>query len=150
MFNQYVRGELGYKTDATYYVLAEGIQPWDYGRENQNRFVDVSESLRSAFAKNPHMKVFVGSGYYDLATPYFATEYTFSHMGLNPAARIDLAYRLVLGRLPDDHEKSEITRYLGAYRQTLDAGDHKGNANLAAWASVCQTLFASGEFRYVY
>ena len=39
--------------------------------------------MRSAFAKNPHMKVFVGCGYYDMATPYFAAEYTFSHMGLS-------------------------------------------------------------------
>ncbi len=30
------------------------------------------------------MKVFVANGYYDLATPFFATEYTFAHMGLNP------------------------------------------------------------------
>ncbi len=87
MFNQYVRSELGYKTDATYFVLGDGIQPWDYGTQNQNRFLNVSESLRSAFAKNPHMKVFVGSGYYDLATPYFAAEYTFSHLGLTPSLR---------------------------------------------------------------
>jgi len=45
--------ELGYKSDATYYVLGGGILPWDYGTQNQNRYVDVSDSLRSAFAKNP-------------------------------------------------------------------------------------------------
>jgi carboxypeptidase C (cathepsin A) len=33
------------------------------------------------------MKVFVANGYYDLATPFFATEYTFSHLGLNPKLR---------------------------------------------------------------
>jgi carboxypeptidase C (cathepsin A) len=33
------------------------------------------------------MKLFVASGYYDLATPYFATEYTLSHMGLEPGLR---------------------------------------------------------------
>lgn len=87
MFNQYVRTELGYKTDAIYYVLGGGILPWDYGTQNQNRYVDVSDSLRSAFAKNPHMKVFVGCGYYDMATPYFAAEYTFSHMRLHPSVR---------------------------------------------------------------
>lgn len=87
MFNQYVRAELGYKNDSVYYVLGGGILPWDYGTQNQNRFVDVSDSLRSAFAKNPHMKVFVGCGYYDMATPYFAAEYTFSHMGLHPSVR---------------------------------------------------------------
>jgi len=93
MFNQYVHTELGYKTDATYYVLGGGILPWDYGQQNQNRYVDVSDSLRSAFAKNPHMKVFVGCGYYDMATPYFAAEYTFSHMGLHPSARKNVVFQ---------------------------------------------------------
>ncbi len=67
-----------------------------------------------------------------------------------PAARIDMSYRLVLGRLPNEHERSNITKYLTEYRQSLDAANYKGNANLACWSSVCQTLFASGEFRYVY
>ena len=33
--------------------------------------------------RNPYLKVFVANGYYDLATPYLATEYTFSHLGLD-------------------------------------------------------------------
>ena len=70
--------------------------------------------------------------------------------GSTPAARIDQAYRFVLGRLPSDHEKSDITRYLAEYRQSLEAANFKGSVNLACWTSVCQTLFASGEFRYVY
>ena len=37
--------------------------------------------------RNPYLKVFVANGYYDLATPYFATEYTFNHMGLDPALK---------------------------------------------------------------
>ena len=37
--------------------------------------------------KNPSLRIFVGNGYYDLATPYFATEYTFSHLGLDPALK---------------------------------------------------------------
>jgi carboxypeptidase C (cathepsin A) len=93
LFNQYASAELGYKTDSTYYVLGGGILPWDYGTQNQNRFVNVSDSLRSAFAKNPHMKVFVGCGYYDMATPYFAAEYTFNHMGLPPAARKNVSFQ---------------------------------------------------------
>ena len=31
----------------------------------------------------PTLKVFVGNGYFDLATPFFATEYTFNHLGLD-------------------------------------------------------------------
>jgi carboxypeptidase C (cathepsin A) len=81
--NQYVREELGYKTDNTYFSLGGGILPWDYSSA-QNQFADTSNALRSALDKNPYMKVFVANGYYDLATPFFATEYTFAHMGLNP------------------------------------------------------------------
>jgi carboxypeptidase C (cathepsin A) len=81
--NQYAREELGYKTDSVYFALGGGILPWDYSNA-QNRFADTSDSLRAAFDRNPHMRVFVANGYYDLATPFFATEYTFSHMGLAP------------------------------------------------------------------
>lgn len=35
--------------------------------------------------KNPFLRVFVASGYYDLATPFFGTEYTFNHLGLDPS-----------------------------------------------------------------
>jgi carboxypeptidase C (cathepsin A) len=31
--------------------------------------------------------VLVGNGYYDLATPYFATDYTFAHLELDPSLR---------------------------------------------------------------
>ncbi len=93
LFNQYARSELGFKTDATYYVLGGGILPWDYGVANQNKYVDVSDALRTAFAKNPHMKVFVGCGYFDMATPYFAAEYTFSHMGLQPNIRKNVSFQ---------------------------------------------------------
>lgn len=87
MMNDYVRKLLGYKTDLNYNVLGEGIEePWDWGNARDG-YPDTSESLRAAFARNPHMRVFVASGYYDLATPYFATEYTLSHMGLDPTLR---------------------------------------------------------------
>jgi carboxypeptidase C (cathepsin A) len=81
--SQYVREELGYKTDAQYFSLGGGILPWDYSSA-QNQYADTSASLRSALDRNPHMMIFVANGYYDLATPFFATEYTFSHMGLRP------------------------------------------------------------------
>ena len=84
-FNDYVRRGLGYKSDLTYYILGGGIGAWDWG--SPNGFADVSEALRSAFAKNPAMRLFVASGYYDLATPYFATDYTLAHLGLDPSER---------------------------------------------------------------
>jgi hypothetical protein len=71
--------------------------------------------------------------------------------GQSPGERVDRAYRIVLGRPPTAHEKKQITDYLDDYRKSLESGGQKGaNAQLASWASVCQTLFGSGEFRYVY
>jgi carboxypeptidase C (cathepsin A) len=81
VFTNYMRTELGYRTDLYYYVSG-GIQPWDWGV--QNGFGDTTSLLRTAFAKNPYMKVMVAASYFDLATPYFAIEHTFNHMGLNP------------------------------------------------------------------
>ena len=87
MLNDYVRRQLGYKSDLHYYILGGGIgEKWDWGSQGAVG-ADTSESLRSAFSKNPDMRVFVAKGHYDLATPYFATEYTLAHMGLDPSQR---------------------------------------------------------------
>jgi carboxypeptidase C (cathepsin A) len=87
-FNNYVRGELNFKSDLEYYILGGGVGRWDFGSDNS--FADTSTSLRSAFAKNPYMKLFVGCGYYDLATPQFAARYTLDHMGLDPSLRSNI------------------------------------------------------------
>src|SRR5829696_7282457 len=84
-FNQYVRSELGFRSDLEYFILGGGVGRWDFGSDNA--YADTSDALRSAFNKNPYMKLFVASGYYDLATPYFAAEYTLRHMGLDPSLR---------------------------------------------------------------
>jgi carboxypeptidase C (cathepsin A) len=80
--NDYVRRELRYESDLPYEILTGRVQPWKFGSEN--RYLDVAETLRQAMTRNPHLKVFVACGYYDLATPYFAAEYTFRHLGLDP------------------------------------------------------------------
>lgn len=82
LFYDYARRELRYESDQEYYILGGGVGAWDYGPGGSNRFVETADALRQAFAKNPYLRVYVGSGFYDLATPYFATEHTFSHMGL--------------------------------------------------------------------
>jgi carboxypeptidase C (cathepsin A) len=90
-FTNYIRNELNYKTDMFYYPSG-GIQPWNY--EVQNGFGDTTSMLRNALTKNPYMKVLVAAAYYDLATPLYAVQYTFNHMGLNPDMhkRISWAY----------------------------------------------------------
>ena len=73
--NAYVRGELKYKNDTPYAVSGD-VRPWSY--ENvQNQYLNTAETLRGAMAANQFLKVFVANGYYDGATPFFATEYTF-------------------------------------------------------------------------
>jgi carboxypeptidase C (cathepsin A) len=84
-FQQYVATELGYTSDEPYHILGGGFTQWSWNRDN--KFADTSESLRRAFARNPYMRVFIASGYYDFATPYFATSYTLSHLGLDPVLR---------------------------------------------------------------
>jgi len=78
--NQYIETDLKWTKDAHYKILTD-VQPWDYGIANQ--YLNVGETLRSVMTKNPFLRVFVGNGYYDLATPFFATEYTFNHLGLD-------------------------------------------------------------------
>jgi carboxypeptidase C (cathepsin A) len=84
MLNDYVRSELRFKSDLPYEILTGNVQPWDYSKF-QNQYVNVAETLRSAMTQNPFLKVFIGNGYYDLATPFFATEYTFDHLELDPS-----------------------------------------------------------------
>jgi carboxypeptidase C (cathepsin A) len=81
--NDYVRGDLQFESDLAYEILTDRVRPWNYDK-HQNQFVEVSETLRKAICTNPHLKVFVANGYYDLATPFLATEYTFNHLDLEP------------------------------------------------------------------
>jgi RHS repeat-associated protein len=80
--NQYLRSELKYESDLPYEILTGRVQPWDFGKA-KNRYLNMSASLRKAMTKNKDLRVLVANGYYDLATPYFATEYTFNHLGLD-------------------------------------------------------------------
>jgi carboxypeptidase C (cathepsin A) len=85
-FYDYIRRELKFESDLPYEILSEYVHPWSY-REFENQYVNVGETLRAAMTYNPHLKVFVANGYYDLGTPYFATEYTFNHLGLSEELR---------------------------------------------------------------
>jgi carboxypeptidase C (cathepsin A) len=91
-FNSYVRGELKYKND-TPYAVAGNVQPWSYANV-QNQYLNTAETLRSSMTQNQHLKVLVANGYYDGATPFFGTEYCFSHMSLGGelASRVQFAY----------------------------------------------------------
>ncbi len=82
--NDYVRCELKFESDLPYEILNPRVWPWSYA-DHQNQYVNVAETLRKAMTINPYLRVFVANGYYDLATPYCATGYTFDHLGLDPS-----------------------------------------------------------------
>jgi len=86
----YVRNELKYESDLPYEILNHKVWPWSYA-EFENEYLNVAETLRHAMTKNPYLKVFVANGYYDLATPFLATEYTFNRLGLDESLRPNLS-----------------------------------------------------------
>ncbi|HUP61020.1 MAG TPA: peptidase S10 [Thermoanaerobaculia bacterium] len=86
VLNDYVRRALKFESDMPYEILTAKVRPWSYDRY-QNRYLDVAETLRGAMSRNPHLRVFIANGYYDLATPFAATNYTFSRMQLDPELR---------------------------------------------------------------
>lgn len=92
MICQYVRQDLGYETDLDYAIFWGVKKPWDWGSAADGH-PDTSEALRSALTKNRYLRVLVASGFFDLATPYFATEYTLSHLGLDPELRENVTTR---------------------------------------------------------
>jgi carboxypeptidase C (cathepsin A) len=84
--NDYLTRELGVTTTLPYEVLTGRVWPWDYSNV-QNEYLNVAPRLRNAMLSNPDLRVWVLNGYYDLATPFYGTEYTFDHMGLPAAVR---------------------------------------------------------------
>jgi carboxypeptidase C (cathepsin A) len=86
-FEAYVRNELNYRNDNLYYVSGNA-PPWS-GEYN------TVVNLENGFAKNPHMKLFVGFGYYDFACPFFPVEWTIAHLKVSDEVKknsISLGY----------------------------------------------------------
>ena len=83
VFNSYVRSELNYKTDMPYYVRGsqDFFEKWDWGNAIEG-IPSTAMDLRRAMAINPFLKIEVMEGYYDLATPFYAADYTMDHLSL--------------------------------------------------------------------
>jgi carboxypeptidase C (cathepsin A) len=95
--NEYIRSELKFETELPYQSLAD-VSPWNFSTA-ENRYLDVADSLSRAMTKNPGLKVWVLTGYYDLAVSYFTTEYTLRHMMLEP----ELQPNLHFSKYPSGH-----------------------------------------------
>ena len=62
---------------------------WD---SEGHQYADTSIPLKDAMAKNPYMKIFIACGYYDMATPFYAAEYTVSSLNLEPELRRNISF----------------------------------------------------------
>ena len=95
VFNNYVRTELGYKTDMPYQVFPADQNffesSWNWG-SGITGFPDTATALRAAIVKNPYLKVLVMEGLYDLATPFYAADYTIDHLNLGPQYRKNISF----------------------------------------------------------
>lgn len=95
--NHHLRANLKYPyPDQVYEILTGKVYPWNYG-DATNRYLDNSGVLAEAIHKNPALQVLICNGYYDLATPYFATQYTLNHMFVRGALRDNLQMKYYEG-----------------------------------------------------
>jgi carboxypeptidase C (cathepsin A) len=91
--NSWMRDGIGYKTDQRYVTIGS-VQPWDWriaGGRDTNAYLTVAPYLGKAMRENSGMRIFVGQGWYDFATPFFAAEYALTRNGF-PQDRIEYQY----------------------------------------------------------
>jgi carboxypeptidase C (cathepsin A) len=131
--NSYLRDELKFPAGDQRYVGGGGVQPWDWNRLPQGRrgggggggffrgATYVGSDLANALVSNPNLKVEVENGYYDMATPFFATEYTMDHLGVNPTLRSNITLKyyeaghMMYLHVPDlARLKANVVAFIGA------------------------------------
>jgi len=122
-FHDYLEHELKFNTAEQYFTSAPGvIGAWEFKHHpadngGQQAAADTAVDLASAMRKNPKLKVFSANGYFDLATPFFATEYDLAHMQLPQ----ELTGNVQLAYYPSGHMVYLNTEALKQFRADLDA-----------------------------
>lgn len=113
--NHFMRDTLGYQTERDYVTIGY-VGPWDWrleGGRDTNAYLNVAPYLGKAMRENSGMRIFVGQGWYDFATPFFAAEYALTRTGF-PQDRIEWRYydsgHMMYVRDEDRHKLSEDVR----------------------------------------
>ncbi len=90
-FHQYLYEQLKLEKNDPYYILnANAVFPWNFSTDRLPAglgYLYMSGKLRTLIERSPTLNVLVLSGIYDLATPYFAADYTLKHLKLAPSLR---------------------------------------------------------------
>lgn len=109
-FNHYVRAELTYRNDLPYNILTDKVHPWSF-KEFEGEHVNVSDRLAAAMRANPHLRLYVASGYHDGATPYFATEHTLANLAIPAELRANIRVEYFeAGHMMYVHEPSRVAQ----------------------------------------
>lgn len=120
VFHNYLLNDLKYKSDADYEFLNYKVnRSWDWHHMVDGQKFPVPDTLpdlRDAMTQNPHLQVFSGNGYFDLATPFFKTEYELNHMELDPS----LQGHIHFGYYDDGHMLYLHTAALAKLHADLD------------------------------
>jgi carboxypeptidase C (cathepsin A) len=97
MSNYYLRQVLKYQTPLLYrgeiydLIYADG-ETWDFKHGPNVQVLNVTPDLAQAMTYSPNMKVFSANGYFDFATPFFATVYALNHLYLQPPIQRNITY----------------------------------------------------------
>lgn len=93
--NQWSREGLKYSPDLTYSSIG-GVRDWDWnigeGPRGGSGYLNVAPFIGTAMRENSGLRVFVGQGYYDFATPFFGAEYSLNRTGIPNDGRIVWKY----------------------------------------------------------
>lgn len=131
--HHYLRAELGSTLDLPYAVFSDAIKQWNY-QEFEARPINVTDKLERVMRANPHLRVRIEYGYYDLATPYGAAQDMVAHLRLPEQAfdRIEHAF-FATGHMP----------YLGAESRVEEADGITDFVRRSHWPPKTQTWHAS-------
>ncbi len=94
--NSHLRDTLGVETELAYHLLnLETFQAWKFDLKNELRqgFIGAVDDLRVGMTLNPYMQVYITHGFFDLVTPYFASNHLAAMMKLNPELRPNLTLK---------------------------------------------------------
>lgn len=127
-FMDYYYGDLKVDKKLSYHVSAYGAEgfrwDWHHARSHGIGFpggVNTGVDMAEAMSKNPNLKILVFNGYFDLATPFYATEYTMDHLGLEKKIRSNIIMKYFeAGHMMYVHPaslalfKKEIAAFIGS------------------------------------